>query len=83
MCEKSPKIHSGSRTYYEVGRAPFVLTKYCENGRASLGLTLYYEVDRAPLVLPPILHLAGVLARVTQAKVTDQQGGVPLEVVPG
>lgn len=46
-------------------------------------LTQNNEVDLAPVVLSPCLDFTVVLPRVGQQQVTDQQGGVTAQVLPG
>ena len=49
--------------------------------RASAALTQHNEVDLVPVVLPSGLDFTGVLPRVGQLQVTDEQGGVSAQVV--
>lgn len=46
-------------------------------------LTQHNEVDLAPVVLSPSLDFTVVFSRVGQQQVTDQQGGVSAQVLPG
>lgn len=46
-------------------------------------LTQHSEADLAPEVLSTSLDFTIVLSRVGQQQVTDQQGGVPAQVLPG
>lgn len=46
-------------------------------------LTQHNEADLAPEVLSTTLDFTVVLSRVSQQQVTDQQGGVPTQVLPG
>lgn len=46
-------------------------------------LTQHNEVDLAPVVLSPGLDFTVVFSRVGQQQVTDQQGGVSTQVLPG
>lgn len=47
------------------------------------GLTQHNQVDLAPVVPPPGFDLAGVLPRVGQQQVADQQRGVAAQVLAG
>lgn len=46
-------------------------------------LTQHNEVDLAPVVLSPSLDFTVVFSRVGQQQVTDQQGGISTQVLPG